>query len=77
MHAMTHLKDALYRLDQMEREVSDFEAGVLETVTRQAQAGRLPSAKQARILGEMIEKYLGDARLLHNFQAHVPQGATP
>ena len=61
---MTAVKDALCMLDQMHREVSDFEAAVLETLTRQVQSGRLPSAKQHRILCEMVEKYLHDPTLL-------------
>lgn len=64
MHAMTAVKDALYLLDQMEHEPTTFEANVLETVTRQIQVGRLPSANQHRIMCEMIEKYLGDPALL-------------
>ena len=64
MWFMTVLKDTLYALDTMEKEPTDFEAMVLETVTRQLQLGRGPSVKQHRILCEMVEKYLNDPPLL-------------
>jgi hypothetical protein len=72
MWAIIIIKEALYALDRMEREPSDFEANVLETVTRQIQAGRLPSPKQHRILCEMIEKYLDDPALLKALQEEAP-----
>jgi hypothetical protein len=74
MWRMTTVKDALDALDTMEDEPSRFEAHLLETVTRQVQAGRLPSPKQHRILCEMVEKYLGDAGLLRDVQNATPTG---
>ena len=69
---MTTVKDALFRLDRMDRHVADFEADVLDTCLRQAQQGRLPSRKQHRILCEMIEKYLEDTPLLRSMQEIAP-----
>jgi hypothetical protein len=67
------VKEALYALDRMEGEPSDFEANVLETVTRQIQAGRLPSPKQHRILCDMLEKYCAEnPALLRDFMQEVP-----
>ena len=60
---------ALDTLDRMEREVSDFEADLLDSMKRRLRSsGRLPSAKQHRILCEMVEKYLDDPGLLRVLQ---------
>jgi len=72
MWSIHTVKEALYALDRMEREPSDFEANVLETVTRQIQIGRLPSPKQHRILCDMIEAYLDDGPLLRAMQEEMP-----
>jgi len=72
MDAMTAVKESVSMLDTMQREPTNFEAGVLETVTRQLQKGRLPSANQHRILCEMIEKYLRDPALLKTMQGVAP-----
>jgi len=72
MWHMAVIKDTLFALDNMEHEPSDFEASVLETVTRQAQQGRQPSAKQHRILCEMVERYLDDAPLLRALREEMP-----
>lgn len=68
MPSMTTVKDALYRLDQMAHEPNDFEANVLETVTRQVLRGRLPTEKQCAVLCKMIEHYLDDPTLLRDMQ---------
>jgi len=65
---MTIVKDTLYALDTMDHEPTDFEASVLETVTRQADRGYGPSVKQHRILCEMVKKYLKDQVLLQAWQ---------
>lgn len=57
------VSETLKALDQMETEPTDFEANVLETCTRQALEGRLPSRKQCQVLSEMVEKYLHDGPL--------------
>lgn len=72
MWAIHTVKEVLHALDRMEHEPSDFEANVLETVTRQMQGGRMLSPKQHRILCEMIEKYLDDPALLRAFQKEEP-----
>jgi hypothetical protein len=64
MWIMTVIRDTLYALDTMDAEPTDFEASILESVTRQAQQGRGPSIKQHRILCEIVEKYLDDPALL-------------
>jgi hypothetical protein len=62
------IREVLDALDRMEKEPSDFEANVIETVTRKMQKGGLPSPKQCRILGEMLERYLPHSSLLRDFQ---------
>jgi hypothetical protein len=63
---ITHV---IHALDTMDCVVSDFEAEVLETVSRQLRQGRLPSVKQRRILGEMVEAYLEDPALVRSLKA--------
>jgi len=75
MWNMTVMRETLYALDRMEQEPTDFEASVLETVTRQVQRGYGPSVKQHRILCAMVETYLDDQALLRALREEAPMGA--
>ena len=52
------LADILHRLDTCDREVTPWEADFLESVLRQAHAGRGLSPKQLAVVRRMAEQYL-------------------
>jgi hypothetical protein len=61
---VTVLEEILHRLDTCEAEVTDFEAGVLDTCLRWQRQGRRITPKQRAIVVQMAEKYLPDGATL-------------
>lgn len=56
---MTHLEMA-QALDSMERDVTSWEAGLLDSVLKRLRAGHPLSPKQTASLEGMYQKYLGE-----------------
>ncbi len=77
MWTRTVVENTLDALDRMAQEPSDYEANVLDTLLRQIQQGRLPSATQHRLLCDMVATYLDDPALLRALQKEAPASATP
>ena len=52
------LADVLFRLDTCDREMTLLESDFLDSVLRQAQAGRSLAPEQLAVVRRMAEKYL-------------------